>query len=304
MAADREADPFHPRLTADLVGHQEAEAALLAAAAGGRLPPGWLITGPPGIGKATLAYRFARFMLAGGGAGSGGLFDEAPASLQVAPEDPVFRQVAAGAHVDLVAIERELSERTGRPSAFVRVEQIRAVVHSFQLTAGGSGWRVAIIDGADTMNEAAANALLKVLEEPPAGALLLLTAAAPTRVIATVRSRCRHLALQPLEEAALLGLLAARHPDLGAEDRRAVARLAGGSPGRAHDLLAAGGVEVFRDMLALLGPAPRLDMPALHALGDRLARKERQAEFEVWMESGPPLINSAIGTARSQTSGA
>ncbi len=279
-----EDDPFRPRHTADLVGHGAAEAALLDATIAGRLPPGWLITGPAGIGKATLAYRFARFMLAGGAAAGGGLFADAPRSLHIAAEDPVFHQVAAGAHVDLVTVEREASERTGRLSAYIRIEQIRALIQFFRLTAGQSGWRIAIVDGADTMNEAAANALLKVLEEPPAGALLLLTAPAPTQVIATIRSRCRQLALQPLDDEAMTNLLASRHPELAADDRQAIMRLAAGSPGRAHELVAAGGLDVYRDMLALLEPAPRLDMARLHALGDKLARREKQAEFEVCMD--------------------
>ena len=295
VVEQREDDTFHPRHTVDLVGHGAAEAALLDAAAGGRLAPGWLITGPAGIGKATLAYRFARFMLAGGG--DAGLFAEAPTSLHVAPDDPVFRRVEASAHVDLVTIERELSEQTGRPSAFIRIDQVRSIVRFFRLTAGESGWRIAIVDGADTMNEAAANALLKILEEPPAGALLLLTAGAPTQVIPTIRSRCRHLALRPLEETRLQDLLTTRHPGLDAADHRAIACLADGSPGRAQDLVAAGGLDVYRDMLALLEPAPRLDIPRLHALSDRLARRERQAEFEVWLDLLGLWINRSIRAA-------
>ena len=293
MSDADEGDRHHPRSTEKLIGHEAAEATLLGALSGGRMPPGWLITGPGGIGKATLAYRFARFMLSGR-RGEADLFADAPTSLHVPPDHPVFRRVAAQSHGDLIAVEREASTGTGRPSAFVRVDQARAVVNFFHLTAGEGIWRVAIVDGADNMNPNAANALLKILEEPPEYALLLLTAAAPSRVTATIRSRCRHLALKPLGHEEVEILLSHRHPDQPADDCRAISALAAGSPGRAHDLVAAGGLDAYRELLAVLERAPDLDMVRLHALGDRLARKERQNEFDIWMELLGIWINRGI----------
>src|SRR5262249_22318261 len=148
------------------------------------------------------------------------------------------------------------------------------------LTAAEGGWRVVIVDALDALNLNAANALLKVLEEPPANALLLLIAHAPGAALATIRSRCRLLRLPPLDDAALDGLLQRLRPDLDAPERAGLAGLAEGSAGRALDLIERGGLEVYRDMLRLLSGAPRLDLDALHQLGDRLARANAQATYE------------------------
>jgi len=275
-----------PRAAAELIGHERAEAELGACLASGRLPHGWLIGGPSGIGKATLAYRFARYLLsrrAGEGAAGDLLAGEA-SGLQVSPSDPVFRQVAAGAHPDLITIERAVSERTQALSAVIRVEQIRKLIHFFTLTAGRDGWRIAIIDGADEMNPNAANALLKVLEEPPERALLLLVAHAPNRVIATIRSRCRKLQLRPLADEQVAECLAAQLPDMAAADRVALARLAEGRPGRALALAGQGGLDAYRELIELFADLPRLDYDRLHALGDRLGRREQAGAFAIWMD--------------------
>jgi DNA polymerase-3 subunit delta' len=289
-AADDEEDWAHPRWTADLIGQADAEAALLAACRAGRLPHGWLISGPRGIGKATLAFRFARFLLAGGEAG-GGLFGDSAAGLAVPPEHAVFRLVGRRAHPDLVAMEREESEtskrRRSKPkqlSAVIRVEQVRALGQFFALTAAAGGWRVAIVDGADDMNDSAANAILKVLEEPPARAVLLLVAHRPNRVLPTIRSRCRKLTLHPLAADELARFLAARLPELSADDRLSLARLAEGRPGRALTLAEQGGLGAYRELIELMQALPELDGQRLHALADRLDRRDQAERQAVWME--------------------
>ena len=173
---------------------------------------GWLISGPKGIGKATMAYRFARFLLTHGNpsqADDGGpaLFgnDEitaaSPESLAVDPHSPVFHRIAANGHADLQVIERGLSDDGKRMQTIIPVDKIRAVGHTMSLTAGEGGWRVIIVDGAEDMNLNAANALLKVLEEPPPRAILFLITHAPGRLLPTIRSRCRQLKLSPLHSA-------------------------------------------------------------------------------------------------------
>src|SRR3954452_6878723 len=207
-------DDPSPRATADLVGHAAAEAGLLKARESGRLAHGWLITGPPGIGKATLAFRFARFVLAGG-AGEGALFGAMPASSLALPADhPVFRQVAAAGHPDLLTIERLADEKSGKLKTSIAVEQVRKIADFLHLTAGAGGWRVVIVDTVDDLNANAANAMLKILEEPTRRALLLLVCNAPGGVLPTIRSRCRRLDLAPLAETEIDALLARLRPDL------------------------------------------------------------------------------------------
>ncbi|MDP6564117.1 MAG: DNA polymerase III subunit delta' [Alphaproteobacteria bacterium] len=267
----------------DLIGHQAAETAFLDTLGAGRLPHAWLLAGPRGVGKATLAFRIARFLLAGGSA-EGDLFGGGPDSLYLDPEDPVFHRVAGGAHGDLVVIERQENPRTGKLRGEIVIDQVRALGRFFALTSAEGGWRIAIVDGADEMNVNAANALLKVLEEPPPNCLLLLPAHAPGRLLPTIRSRCRLLSLRPLADAQVAEVLARRLPELDDGERLGLARLAEGSPGRAVALAAQGGLETYGELIALLRDLPRLDYAAVHGLGDRLARANGEAAYRVWID--------------------
>ncbi len=285
-----------PRANPRLLAQDAAEGALLAAHASGRLPHAWLLTGPRGVGKATLAYRFARFLLAeqGGAAAGPGLFGEAPpspSSLALAPEDPTFRRVAAGGHPDLVTVTRTINPSSKKLRGEIVVDDVRAATGFLRHTSSEGGWRICVVDAADEMNPNAANALLKVLEEPPAQAMLLLVAHAPGRLLPTIRSRCRQLALTPLPEAELRQLLGHYAPELSDEDAAALARLAEGSIGRALALAGEGGLELYREMVALLGGLPRLDVAKLHALGDRLARDSSGTLFRTFGE----LLSGWVG---------
>ena len=184
-----------PRRNPDLIGHETAEQALIDSAASGRMPHAWLICGPEGIGKATLAYRFARYLLAG--PQPAGLFGAGETGLYVAPDHPVFRRVAAKGHADLMTVELGADPKTGRMRGEIVVDDVRAVSEFMHMTPAEGGFRVVIVDIVDAMNRNAANALLKILEEPPPQALLLLVCHAPGRVLATIRSRCRKLVLRP-----------------------------------------------------------------------------------------------------------
>ncbi|MFQ5533238.1 MAG: DNA polymerase III subunit delta' [Sphingomonadales bacterium] len=275
-AADTDAlAPSHPRENPDLFGHDQAERALIEAYSSGRLAHGWLITGPRGIGKATLAYRFARYLLNGGGANSAaGLFGEPGASLHVDPDADVFRRITANGHGGLTTVERSIDQKTKKLRGTIAVDDIRRLHGFFGLTATEGGWRIAVVDAADEMNNNAANALLKILEEPPARAVLLLVAHAPGRLPATIRSRCRLLPLRPLRDSEVSRIVARHYPDLTEHDLALVARLAGGSPGRALALAAEGGVELYRDITGLLDPLPDLDIGAVYDLADRLTRAD------------------------------
>ena len=307
-------DSLEPRENPELLGHREAEGILADAFGSGRLAHAWLISGPEGIGKATLAYRFARFVFTGGGGpregpetgpglfGDGlGLDDpeEKADSLYLSPEHPVFRRVASGGHVDLKVVVRTVNEKTGKLRTEIVVDDVRSVGQFFSLTAGEGGWRVAIIDKADEMNPHAANALLKILEEPPRRSLLLLVSDNPGRLLPTLRSRCRKLALQPLSGDWVASLTAASLPGLDAGDAPLLAHLAEGSPGRALALAAEGGLDLYRDMTGLLETLPDLDVGAVHAFGARLGKSGADDSFRMagvllrwWLAR---LIRSAAG---------
>jgi DNA polymerase-3 subunit delta' len=185
----------HPRETTELFGHREAETALLAAYRSGRIPHAWLIGGPQGIGKATLAYRMARFVLAHANPMSPSA--QGAETLALDPDHPVARQVTAGAHGGLLVLERGLNDR-GVMRTVITVDETRETISFFGSTAAVEGWRVCIVDTVDELNPNAANALLKILEEPPQKSLFLLVSHSPARALPTILSRCRKLPLRPL----------------------------------------------------------------------------------------------------------
>jgi DNA polymerase-3 subunit delta' len=270
-----ERDVRSPRETLALFGHAEAEQALLDSYKSGRIPHSWLIGGPPGIGKATLAYRLARFVLAHPD-------PKAPVvqkagSLAVDADNPVARRIAAQAQGDLLVLERNLNETTGKLYTVIRVDDVRRTVSFFGSTAGEGGWRIAIVDAVDDLQREGANALLKVLEEPPQRTLLLLISHAPGRELPTIRSRCRRLLLRPLDIANVARAIAAstgRDADQAEVQQAAVA--ADGSVARALALLDGPALALRQRVLELLAQLPQPDPRALHALGDALGGSEPQ----------------------------
>jgi len=264
-----------PRENVALIGHAGAEADFLSAYNAKRLPHAWLLAGPAGIGKATFAYRAARFLLAQPEAGAGLFGDAAPATaLAIPPESTVFRLVAAGAHPDLLVVERSWDEKRKRLRREIVVDDTRAIAAFLHLTPSQGAWRVVIVDGADEMNRNAANALLKVLEEPPKRALLFLTSESPGRLLPTIRSRCRTMYMSTLPQESVLAAIHRFMPELGTADADALTQLAGGSIGRALTLAAQDGLAVQRGLFSLLGGLPKLPGEALHGFAENLVRGE------------------------------
>lgn len=233
------------------------------------MPHAWLIGGPRGIGKATLAYRMARFVLAHSDPAAPEV--QSADSLAVAAEHPVARRIAAQAQPDLLVLERTVGD-TGRLRQDIAVDDVRRSVSFFGSTAGEGGWRIAIIDAVDELNRHGANALLKVLEEPPRRALLLLVSHAEGTVLPTIRSRSRLLRLRPLPAADV-----ARAAAVALERRRdepevqSAAEIAEGSVARALTLLDGTALALRQRVTDLLNNLPEVDPRALHALGDALA---------------------------------
>jgi len=272
--AEEAIEPPPPRETQELFGHAEAEQTLLNAYRGGRIPHAWLISGPRGIGKATLAYRLARFVLAHPDP-SAAAVRSAP-SLAVDPAHVVARRMAMQVQPDLLVLERTINEK-GKLRQDIAVDDVRKSVSFFGSTAGEGGWRIAIIDSVDELNAEGANALLKIIEEPPPRALLLLVSHARGRVLPTIRSRCRMLNLRPLSAADVArAAAAALGRDTDDTEVVAAASLAEGSVGRALSLLDGPALALRQRLMQLLDNLPDTDPMALHALGDAMAGTDPQ----------------------------
>jgi DNA polymerase-3 subunit delta' len=261
-------EPVLPRETFVLCGHAEAETALLEAYRSRRIAHAWLLVGSPGIGKATLAYRLARFVLAHP---DPRLLPATTTSLHVDAEHPVARRVAVQSHGDLLVLERTINEKTDKLRQEIQVDDVRRTVAFFGSTPAEGGWRVAIVDAVDELNSEGANALLKILEEPPRQALLLLVSHSLGRVLPTIRSRCRLLTLRPLPAGDVArAAAAATGKNPGDAEITAAAVVAEGSVRRALALLDTSARDLRNHVLTLLDRLPTLDPRALHALGDRL----------------------------------
>src|SRR5258708_6532346 len=280
---DAEPGTVAPRVNLALVGHESAERELRRLDEAGRLPHAILLSGRRGIGKATLAFRLARFLLAKSAGSSADMFGDAVESgLAIDPESGVFHRVASGGHADLLTVERAYDPRRRRLRSEIVVEDTRAIAGFFRLTAAEEGWRIVIVDGAEEMNRNAANALLKILEEPPRRALLLLVSHSPGRLLPTIRSRCRRFPLTALAPPVVMRLLRQYRPELAD----------------------AGGLALYRSLLDLLSQIPRVDIAQLYAFVDKLARPEVEDTYRAAEELLSQLLARMVArTARRQLGG-
>ena len=264
----------HPREAFQLLGHEVEENAFESARARGRLHHAWLLTGAEGVGKATFAYRAARRLL-------GAPIDADFGVLGTDPNHPVSRQIIARAHPDLLVLERMGED--GKLRKAIPVDEARKLSEFFSKSPASAPHRVAIIDAADDLNANSANAVLKTLEEPPERGVILLVAHAPGRLLATIRSRCRRLAFQPLEDADVAHFVQERS-QVDEEQALRLARMAGGAPGRALALAGAGAVAIDDIAKGLLAELPAVDSGAIMALTDRFKGAEGVVIFNLLFE--------------------
>lgn len=281
-ASPAAAEELTPRTNPECLGHEEIEKMILSDFTAGRMPHAIVLSGAPGIGKATLAYRLARFLLAQGEDTGASLFGDAapPETLYIAPENPVFRRVASGGHADLMTVEREFDEKRGRLKNDISVESVRRIHPFLRKTAAEGGWRVVIVDSAEHLNTSSQNALLKILEEPPKKTVLILTTAQPGGFLPTIRSRCRMVPMESLTDDVMNTLLDKFAPGLAPAQKSMLVTLAEGSLGRALQFHEDGGIALYQDLLAAAATLPDLDLVLVHELADKFGKFGAERSFE------------------------
>jgi DNA polymerase-3 subunit delta' len=279
--ADRLEGAPHPRETQVIHGHAGAQEAFLQAFGTGRLHHAWMLTGPKGVGKATLAWRAARFLLATPEDDGGMFAAPLPATLDIPSDHPVARRMLKLAEPRHFLLRRGPNDKETTLSQVISVDEVRKMKSFFTLSAADGGRRTAIIDSVDEMNPAAANALLKLLEEPPANVTLFLISHQPARLLPTIRSRCRELRLGPLGPQDLAAALAAAGGSVAPDDATALAELSAGSVGEAFRMTNLDGLSLYASLTRLMATLPRLDRPQALALADLAAARGATETFDL-----------------------
>lgn len=275
----------HPRDTLELIGQTETENQLLQALSSGRMPHAWLINGPKGIGKATLAYRFARYLLS----------DGTGATLDVDMAIPAVRRVQSQSHADIMVLESSGGD--------ISVEEARELSEFLSFTPAEGRWRVVIIDSIDDMNRNAANAILKTLEEPPARAILLLISHNPGILLPTIRSRCRVLKLTPLSTSDFATIVRDHAPALDADMQQAYYRLSSGSPGLALFLIEQEALALYHALLEFFPLGKQTpDWLRAHAVADQMAGVSNAVRFEAMQHVLQYLFHQLIRTRLGERS--
>jgi DNA polymerase III subunit delta' len=276
----------HPRLAASLIGHDSAEQELLNAYRSGKLAHSWLIGGPEGVGKATLAWRFARFVFAH--PDPAGAAVRAAKDLDVDLETPAARQISVLAHPDLAALRRGWNGQAKNFYSEIRVEDVRAALELFHKSAGAGGWRICIVDSAEDLNRAGANALLKMIEEPPPRSLFLIVAHKPGQVLATIRSRCRRLSLEglsPSDIARIVAGLGEPWSDIASSDLERAAARANGSAREALKRLDPAARATTAIIDAVIAQLPDADFREIHKLADAVSVRGAGDAFDGLMSA-------------------
>lgn len=290
-----------PRTTLDLTGHEGAEGLFLDAFNAEKIHHAWMVTGPKGIGKATLAYKMARFLLnnrpqddEGPGLFGDALETVALSSIDTDIETSANHLISAGSNPDLMVTEKTEDPKTGKMRSNILVDDVRKINEFFHKTSTAGGWRVAIVDTADEMNRNAANAILKILEEPPKNSILIILAHAPGKLLPTIKSRCRMLPLKPLKSATVMDILQKNFPDMENNVLDGYVALSNGSPGYAISLIEHKGLKLYREMLGLLSTMPDINVPLMHDFAGAITTKKSGDMFLLFSEMLSQFISRMI----------
>lgn len=253
----------HPLHTLELYGHPAVALAQLEAEhASGKLAHGILFTGQQGIGKATLAYMFAHYLLGA---------DEA-----------AFNRILAGSHSDLLVVAPLFDEKKEEYAREISVDQTREIAQFLSLTAGEGAWRVVIVDGADAMNIQAANAILKILEEPPPRSVLILVAHRAGRLLSTIRSRCRTIRIAPPNEQDFLEIMRKSLPDISRENSHKLGEISDFSPGLALELHEQGALDLHDQLELIFADLPALPHDRILAVAEQVASGKQHTNWQVF----------------------
>jgi len=271
----------HPAETLELVGHEETVQQILLQYASGRMHHALLLTGPRGIGKATMAMRIASHVFRYPQAAN------APSSLDVAQEnDPVDGKISARSHPNLLHMTRPWDDKTKKFKTQLTVDVIRRTVPFFGTSRGEAGWRIAIVDAADDMNASAANALLKILEEPPENTLFFVLSHSPAKVLPTIRSRCQQVSMKPLAEKQVLSVLEGfgALEGLNDEDKQLLARLAKGSVRTGLLLASENGLEIYKSFISACQRLNNPDWAQIQAMAEKVTARGKEDGFRLLLE--------------------
>lgn len=281
------------------LGHKDIESSLLQLYQAGRLPHAIVFAGPEGIGKATFAYRFIRFLLnrkhdhEKENQDMDSLFgelpdetdsDASPGTMEISPESDVFARVCSGGHPDLRVVERRCDEKSGRIKQTHDLKEIRSIASFLRMTPAEGGWRVALVDDAEALNLYAQNALLKILEEPPEQAILILVTRSAGALIPTIRSRARVIEFTPLSDDDMGFLLENLDPDIPHSDKNLLASLSAGQMGLAMKYYEQGGLDIYTKLMQILQDWPKLNWQLIHKLGDESAQKSKTEFYACFRE--------------------
>jgi len=292
-----------PRETTKIIGHERAELNLANALKTGRIAHALLISGPKGIGKATLMYRFARYVLSAGTSCTNTIPGEPnDRPLEVPLKDEIFARIASGTHADLFVLEKGVNPRTGLSRGEITVEEARKLGRFLSLTPAESPWRIAVIDAADEMNRHAANAILKLLEEPPNRTILILISHAPDRLLPTIRSRCRRFNLRTLSKHNFEMIVKDVHPTLKESEIVMLGQLSNYSPGQAFVIKELDGIQLYARLVKILMAAPTIDFETVHILADELSGRGSEPRFKLAIELLLGWFSSFITSAAQEIS--
>ena len=267
-----------PAQSLDLQGHRETIETLVRNYRAGRLHHAWLFSGPKGIGKATLAYRFAEYLLRNP-------LHETAADAFSTQDDPIHSQISKGAHPNLLVLQRPWDQKSKKFKTQITVDEVRRTAAFLHTASGANAWRIVIVDPADDMTTSAANALLKILEEPPRRTLFFVLAHSPRGLLPTIRSRCQVLSAKPLTDAEMEQVLRSQPltADLPADALGRLIAGSGGSVRRALEFAGGDVLQTFESFLELTR-ARKSDIGQLHQLAGRLSPAAKSADYRLFAE--------------------